>query len=174
MTTDVVGVYNDSQTQLFANARAVKAAVKPSAKFPEHPLESGATIGDHRIFLPVEIELSVILDPEDYQSTYQQIKAAFTGTSSLTVCTRVDTYKDMYILALPREETADLFDTVAISLRLKEIPLVEAQYQQLPAAKVKTKRHASTVKTGQKQPAPATPPQSSAAHDLFKGLGWGG
>jgi hypothetical protein len=174
MTTaavDVVGVFDANLNQLFADARPIKAMVKPDSKFMDHPGESGITITDHRVFEPVEIELSMILKAATFRDTYQQVKTAYVGLTALSVQTKADTYANMYIIAMPHDEDPDLFDTISLALKLREVNFVVAQYAQLPASLVSNKSNSSTVKTGQKTAAPATPGQESILHSLLFGNG---
>lgn len=166
---DVVGVFDSGFQQLFADARPIRALVREGSKLMEHPVESGATITDHRVFLPVLIELHMILTPDSYQDTFQQIKTAWKELNLLSVQTKSDTYSNMLIEELPHDEQPEMFDTVAVGLRLRQVILVEAQYAQLPAKEVKKKSNASTVKTGQKQATTTTTKKSSAAYDLIFG-----
>lgn len=148
---DVVGVFDSNFNQIFEEARAIKATVKEEAKVMEHPLEDGSTITDHKIILPTEIELSLIIQAEDYKSVYDKIKEFYLGTELLSVQTRTGEYSSMVIQAMPHDETADMFDTVAIAMRLKEVKLVQAQFGGLPPRKVADPNNASTVKKGEQQ-----------------------
>ena len=96
-SADVVAVFDQDFNQVFENARPIKAAVNEESKIMDHPLETGATISDHQIFLPIGIELSLILSRDDYRSVYQQIKQLFRTNSILTVQTRTDSYPNMLI-----------------------------------------------------------------------------
>ena len=168
---DVVGVFDASLNQMFADARPIKAMVKPDSKFMDHPGESGITITDHRVFQPVEIELSLILKAATFRTTYQQVKTAYTALTPLSVQTKADTYSNMYIAAMPHDEDPEIFDTISLALKLREVVIVTAQYQQLPASQVAKKSNSSTTKTGQKTAQPATPKQESILHSLFFGGG---
>jgi hypothetical protein len=168
---DVVGVFDESYNQLFVLARPLRALIRDGSKLMKHPIETGGTIADHRVFEPVGIELSLILDPAEYQNTYQEIKSAYTGNSKLTVQTRVDTYTDMVILEMPHDETADIADTIAMGIKLEHAIFVDPQYAQLPPSKVKKSSNSSTAKTGQKQGTDANASQNSAAYDLIFGSG---
>lgn len=168
---DVVGVFDESFNQLFVLARPMRALIRDGSKLMKHPIETGGTIADHRVFEPIGIELSMILDPTEYQNTYQEIKSAYKGNSKLIVQTRVDTYVDMVILEMPHDETGEMADTIAIGLKLEEAVFVDPQYAQLPPSKVKKSSNSSTAKTGQKQGTAATPAQNSAAYDLIFGSG---
>lgn len=168
---DVVGVFDDAGNQLFADARAIQARVTIRAKVMEHPLESGAVFADHIVFQPVEIDLAVIPLAATYRDTFQEIVSAYLAKKTVVVQTKTDTYKSMAFMGMPYEQTSEMFDTVAIAIRMREAQFVEAQYAQLPVKKVKKKANSSTVKTGEKQAAPATKKQSSAAFDLIFGSG---
>ena len=74
---DVVAVLNANLQQVFQKARAIKATIMRASKAMEHPLETGATITDHRIILPVNIELSMVLSSGDYRTVYQQVRDLF-------------------------------------------------------------------------------------------------
>jgi len=163
---DVVGIYNDRFEQLFESARALKATVKEDSKLMEHPVETGATITDFSIILPIEIELSLIASGvEAYRAVYAQIKQAFTARTVLAVQTYTGLYRNMLIQSMPHEEDPALADAIAIALKLKEVLIVEAQYAALPARKVRNPANASTVDRGQQQPQAAT--TSRAASVLF-------
>ena len=55
----------------------------------EHPVESGAVITDHRIVMPIEIDLSLILASADYTDVYKAIRQYYYAATLLTIQTRV-------------------------------------------------------------------------------------
>ncbi|MDR1349685.1 MAG: hypothetical protein LBJ59_02680 [Zoogloeaceae bacterium] len=156
---DVVGVFDQDGNQLFPLARPSKANINLAAKIAEHPLESGGSIVDHRVLLPIEIELLVYVT--DYAQTYAKIRAAFTGKDLLVVHTRAGIYENMLIESMPHEETPESFDVVQMSIKLKEIRLIEVEFQALPPRQVKTPNDASTVDKGQQ----STGKSGSVAYD---------
>ena len=164
---DVVGIFDESFNQLFQTAEAMRALVNEDAKAMEHPMESGAVNTDHIVFLPTEIELSLILNPDDAPDVYQQIKAKWKAAETVSVQTKVDTYTSMLITKCPHDEESEMFDTIGIGVKLRQIIIVTAQYAKLPAKSTKKASNASTTKTGQKQPTPASAPKTSAAYDLL-------
>ena len=163
---DVVGVFDDQFNQVFSNARPIKAMVNESAKAMEHPVETGVTITDHRIILPTEIELSVLVtnsaSGQEYRSVYQQIKQLWLNATLLTVQTRTGSYPNMLITDIPHDETADMFDAIAIGIKLKEVLFVEAKFGTLPPTAVKNKSKASTVDRGEQQTTTATPAENQS------------
>lgn len=162
--TDVVCVLDASLSQVFPNARAMKATIRRDSKAMEHPLETGATITDHRVILPVEIELSLTLASEDNRATYRQVAALFAKGDLLTVQTRADSFPNMVIEKIPHEENPDAFDSLTLAMSLKEVVYVDAQFSQLKVAKP---RDAKTVQRGEQQGQTSTR-QSSILSRLFK------
>jgi hypothetical protein len=112
--------------QMFANARPLKATVRETSKVMEHPIETGAVIADHHIINPVEIDLPMIVNSQFYAATYTQIRQAFVNATLLSVKTRVGTYSNMIITAMPHEEDADMYDAITIGLHLRQVLYVVA------------------------------------------------
>lgn len=146
---DVVGIFDSSFTQLFPTARPLRAQVKEQAKVMEHPVESGATITDHRVILPVEIEMTLMVRGAEYRDTYNAIKERYLKTETLVIQTKTGSYPDMIISGMPHEEATDVFDAVPLFLQLRQVIFVSAQFQSLPPRQVAKKADASTVKRGE-------------------------
>lgn len=164
---DVVAVLNSKFQQVFEKARAIKATVGRSSKAMEHPLETGATVTDHRVVLPVTVELSVLLTSKDYRTTYQQIRDLFIKGELLTVQTRVDSFTSMLIEKMPHEETPEMFDGVAVALSLKEALFVQPQFSTL---KVEKPKNSTRVKQGQKQPAETPAGEKTRRSSILGGV----
>ncbi len=147
--TDIVGIYDANFNQAFKNARPMKARVKTSAKVMQHPLETGAVITDHIVYEPIEVELPVSIQANDYSNTYQLIRSAYIAGQIFSVQTRTQSYLNMILSALPHEEDPAHFDLIAVSLKFTEAKFVSAQYSKLPPSKVKKKAQASTAKKGE-------------------------
>jgi hypothetical protein len=155
-SSDVVGVFDQNTfEQVFSAARPIKVSVKETARAMEHPVETGATITDHLVIDPNEIELSVFLisrgNLSDYRSVYQQLVQFRKNATLLSVQTRTDTYANMLILDISHDEDAAIFDAVAVGVKLKEVLFVTPQYGNLPAANVADKKNSSTVDRGEQQ-----------------------
>ena len=151
---DTVALYDASFNQVFEMARAVKANINVSSKLLDHPVENGATMTDFRIALPTEIELSVICTGKDYRTLYQAIRDTYANGISLILVTKADTYYNLMIQAMPHEETPDMFDVLAVAIKLREVMIIDTIYQPFTAVKVKKATDVSTVKTGETAPAP--------------------
>lgn len=159
---DVVAVFDQNGQQLFRGARSIKAVVKEDSKVMEHPVETGAIITDHRIVLPVEIELSVIMQSQDYLDTYRSIRQYFLNATLVTVQTRSGTYTNQLIASIPHEEDPQQFDTLTMAISCKQVQFVTAQF----GLKPRRPKHASTTDRGNLQP---TTPSTTIAQD---GASW--
>lgn len=154
-TTDVVGVFDSNFNPLFTGAKPIKAAINESTKVMEHPVETGITITDHKVIQPVEIQLSLILPSggrfsgDTYRSVFQQIKQAYIKGTLLTVQTKAATYRNMIISDMPHDEDPEMYDAIALAVRLREVLFVTATFGTLPASKVRNKTNASTTQRGQ-------------------------
>jgi hypothetical protein len=122
LNSDVVGVLDqESFTQIFPEARPMKAFIRETSRVMEHPLESGAMIADHKIIDPRTIELLMVVTAADFAGAFQQIRTAWLEGTLLTVQTKAAVYQNMIIQNLPREEDPEKFDITTIALQMKEV-----------------------------------------------------
>lgn len=156
--TDVVGIYKQDFTQVFSRARPIKVTVKPESKEMEQPLETGATIIDHRILLPITIEMALIIQAPDYRDVYQQIAQLYVDSELLIVQTKAETYYNFIISGFPHEESAEMYDALALGLKLKQVQFADTTVSFVP----KNPTKGNTKERGNLQPKPATPAQEGS------------
>ena len=147
---DIVAIFTQDFTQVLSTARPIKAVVKEEAKVMEHPVESGAIITDHRIILPVEIELSMLLTALDYQDTYREIRSFYLNGTLLVVQTKTGIYENQLIASMPHEEDPEQFNIIPLALKLKQVQFVTAKYGVVP----RNSKHATRVPRGTQDAAP--------------------
>ena len=173
---DVVGIFDSDLRQLVPEGRPIKASITEPSKVMEHPLEDGATVADHRVFLPVEIELTMLVPLE----TFQRLRAIYRQTETVTIQTNAASYDNMIIETLPHDVTPDAFDMLPVAAKFREVQFVDVQFQALPpravgkSANGSASRNASTVKKGEqsgKPAASATTTRSSVAYRAIFGGG---
>jgi len=145
---DVVGVYNQDFIQVFEKARPIKAYIKESSKLMVHPVENGIETADHRIILPVEIELSMILLSPYYLDTYNDIKKISNEATLLTIQTRSGLYQNQLIESFPHEENPENYDALILALKLKEVNIVTSSFETVS----KNPTNASTKERGSISP----------------------
>lgn len=119
---DIVGVYNqETMQQVFSDGRPVKANIRETSRVMDHPVETGVTLSDHHIINPREIDIALVIPAGFYSSTYQQIASAQLNATLLSVQTKSGVYPNMIVRDLPHDETPEMFDVIALNLRLKEV-----------------------------------------------------
>lgn len=150
--TELYGIYDDEYNLVFPDAVITTASITEEADLMTHPLEDGASIVDHRVIKPVQIQISMTLNPDTYQDTYKLVKQAFMGNDVFTINTKAGIYNNMALAGIPHEESPAQFDTIVLALKFIEAKFVETQFQILPPVKVKNKNDSSTVNKGE-QPA---------------------
>jgi len=149
VATDVVGIFDENFNQVFSNARPLKASVNRPSKSFEHPVEDGNVIIDDKVILPVEIQFPVILKPEDFQQVYSRLAQAFVNSDFFIIQTRVGTFQNQYLTAIPHEEDSAIANTIAMGLSFKEAQVSEAVFGTLPATSVASSSDASTTERGE-------------------------
>lgn len=165
---DVVAVYDQNFNQVFRDARPMKASIKEKAKYMRNPVETGSVITDHRIFEPIEIDLSVVLIPETYVATYQEIREIYLGLNSVSVQTKTGIYTDLFIESMPHEENPEHYDTITMVLKLTECVFVTPSTSALP----KGNQNPSTTTEPTKEDVDKKTKGNSALFDIIHHQGW--
>ncbi len=153
----------EQEGQLVPGARPMKAVINESAEFFKHPLENSKKITDHRIILPVDIEISMIITGEEYPDVYKEIKQLFLDGTELVIQTRTDSYTGQVIQSMPHEETPEVYDGILLSFGTSEIQTAPVEVEFSPSDETQE----STVDRGEQLPTEASAGKSSAAADLF-------
>lgn len=165
---DVVGIFDMTTfNQLFTNARAIKAKVTEVAEVMTHPVEDGTSIVDHKVIKPIEIDLSVIINSEDYRNVYESIKTTFQNSTLLNVQTMATTYRSLIISAMPHDEDSAMYEALSIGIKLTEVKIAKVEFGS--KTRVSNPRNANNSKTsdnGKQQPQQA--PQQSVLFGLLK------
>ena len=159
---DVIAVLDKDLNQVFPDARPIKATIKEDAKVMEHPLETGATVVDHRVIMPTEIELSCVLASEEYADVYQQIREIWKRGDTLNVQTRVDSYPSMIISGMPHEEASEMLDGITLAVMLREVRYVDVQFTERKIAVNTTPKNSKTKDRGEQRPQETAEPKKGS------------
>jgi hypothetical protein len=163
-SVDSVAIFDQNYNQLFKQAESIKVVVKENSKLMEHPIETGAIITDHRIIMPIEIDMSLILSSSDYTDVYKSIRQYYYNATLLIVQTRATIYKNQLIEAIPHEEDPNMYDALTIALSLKQVLSVAAKYAPAP----KYPSNTNTQNRGTQQGTVASTQQSALSTFSFK------
>lgn len=162
---DVIAILNADGDQILADGRAMNMSVVEASRKFNHPLETNAVRSDHKIILPVEINMRIIFEADFYEDGYRELKELYLNSDELSVQTRVDTYDSMVIVSMPHEETVELFNAIAIDIKFEETLIGITEI-------VEGNPEFSTTNRGQVQSQDPSPDQAgggSVAFDLFFG-----
>ena len=170
-----VAIYKGTEEVLTGNilfnVAIIKANVNVRSDMPEHPIESGAKIVDHKIMLPTEIDVDIAMPAYYYASVYRELKKLYEDSEKLSIKTKMSWYYNMVLQNMPHEENAEHIDRVIFTLHFKEVVEIEPKYIKLPPKKVANAENSSTQKLGTNV-TNATKKQSIAykGYEALKGL----
>lgn len=165
---DVVGVFDAQGNQVFEGASVMRAEVDEHKNLMQHPVESARTITDHVVIEPTEMTFYLVPSPNEYRNIYQEIKSLYDRSTLLTVQTRVDVHTNILIEAIPREETPEVYNTVTIEMKMREVLLVSGRVVDLSPDNVTNPTDASTVRRGQQTGAEGTAAQTQDSSVLYQ------
>ena len=148
----VTAFLDSNGDQLLDTVGIISAQINPTKSFSSHKLENGQVVTDNVIDNQAIINVGLILNTEDYQTVYSEIKALFDDGEAFTIQTRVDTYSNMYLDGMPHEEDASVANTIGINLNFIEQQIVTSSTSVLTISDVSNSADTSTVKAGQKTP----------------------
>ena len=157
----MIGIYDKNHAPLFQDAQISKVQVRETSKTMEHPIESGTVITDYKVINPVSIVLNIYLTKKNYNSVYQSLLTNFKKSTLLLIQTNARIYKDMIIADMPHSETPEHFESIILSLNLKQVFTVKPIVTLI--TKAKHAKHTPTTKRGVIQPK-----KSSVLAEWFK------
>lgn len=147
-TRDVVGIWDSTYKQVFVHSRPMNIMIGESSKNMEHPLETGSVVIDHRIILPVTIDMVLLMDGAYYYDQYLKLKKSFLAGELFYIHTRTGIFPNMMFVDIPHEENAAKYDTIEVPVKMLEVKFVEPQFAPLPESKVKEPTNQSTKNKG--------------------------
>lgn len=163
MNDEVAIIDQTTFKPLFDGVQFLKAKTSNTTSVMSHPVEDGSKVSDHVVFNLVEIEMSAILPITD-KTAYYQIREYYKKSILVAVQTRTDYYSNMVISAIPDDEDAEMFSSVAMGIKLTEFRAVVPVVVKAPkVSKAKKKKQTPKKDTGKKQPESAKKPVETAS-----------
>lgn len=104
-------------------AQPMKAYINRDSKGFTHPLENNKNLTDHRIILPIEIEMKLIISRDKTSEIYKELAFYFETAGVVTVKTKAETFTNLYIAAIPHTESPEKFNSLEVDVRFSEIQL---------------------------------------------------
>ena len=156
-------IFDENKEHILETVRFMSVQVGQSKSFSNQTLESGLVVADNVIDNQDQINLQLILDPDNYVDVFAEIQSLYDSVTAISVQTRVETYNNLYIESMPHDEGSSIANTVAINISLVEQQIVSSTTQVLSEPDVSNSADASTVKSGQKSSTEST----TVLQDLF-------
>lgn len=152
-----------------------------SLRITEHPVQTGANISDHAYLLPahlvLEIGMSDAMDtfikgqfsdnPSKSVSTLQTLKRLQARRTTLTVTTRLNTYKNMLIEQIVAPDDFKTSTSLKCSVIMKEIITADVSVVSVSASPNVT----GSTNKGPVQATTLTPQQTTVARQILQGAG---
>lgn len=155
-----VQILDSAFNVLFQSASPMAITTEQDIRPTEFPVEDGGTRSDHVVVNPKVVTIELVLS-NDARNEFENIRTAFEAKELVTVQTRLTTFDDMLITAIPTVETADLVEGGTVSIRLQEWRAIKPEYGEIQQAQVAKPEQSDTVKRGKQTPAKATPKQEA-------------
>lgn len=136
--------------QVLETVAIIAAQMSPSVTFSQHKLENGMVVTDNKIVNQTLVSVQIILQSEDYVEIYNEIKTLYEATTNFTLMDRVDFYDDMYLEDMPHEESADIANTIALTLNFRQQQFASVTTGALTADDVEEPADVDTTSSGSK------------------------
>jgi hypothetical protein len=168
--TDLVQIIDpEKEEQVYKSARPVKIQVIEESELMKQPRENGSVQVDHKIDLPIIINMEVVLDRREYKDVYKHLQEARVGGIKLRLQTRVSTYENMFISGMPHEETAQNFTNIAMTISFEQALIFGVNKKGLTKEKVKEPESPGILKKGVIGAKKAGAALKAAGDKLFSG-----
>lgn len=129
----------------------MQVTVKETSKLTSWPVEDGTQRTDHRVLEPIEIDFPIMLHSENNRDLFDRIRQVYLNGDEIIVQTKMRTYESMMILEMPHDESSDIYGTIPVSVKIKQVITIKPEFGTLPPKAVADKKQSSTVKKGGQQ-----------------------
>jgi hypothetical protein len=171
---DTVGIFNANLQQVFLQARPLKAEIKETSQVMTHPVETGVIVADNHIINPIEINILLFINAQNYSAMYGQIKQAYVSGSLFSVQTRTGVYQNMVIADMPHTEDAEIYNGVLIGLHMKQVlyvvPVSTSSANAPANFNPSDPANTNTIQAGIKNATPISSTQLTQVQSIFTGL----
>lgn len=141
---------NDTLEPVLQRLHILNLSVDEGKNVTSFAVEDGSVRSDHSFDEQTEIVLICTYSGQDSPAIYAELKHIYDAGQLLVVQTRNNTYKDMILSALPREEPSELADATVISLILKQWRDVKAREGTFTVSEVAVPQQSDTATGGVK------------------------
>ncbi len=124
----VVGIYTSDAQQVLKKADLMDLDVQDVSELMEHPVETGVNIIDHRILMPVSIEISMLFDPRNKKNLYEELIQLRDNGFYLTIQTNVKIYPNQVIKDIKHKENAEMYGAIMVQVSFRQVEISNASF----------------------------------------------
>lgn len=106
----------------------LSAGVDLQGKLCDHPIESGATVSDHKIRMPIRLKCSLVMPAILQQRVVDQLTEYFNTSDKIVIETPTGIYKNMILETLPVNMTTKNVSRPVFDLVFREVAIVFPDY----------------------------------------------
>lgn len=142
---------NDDFTPVLQRLHILNLSADEAKNVTSFAVEDGSVRSDHAYDEQTEIVLVCTYSGPDSPAIYSELKHIYDDNQLLIVQTRNNTYKDMILAGLPREEPGEIADGTVVSLILRQWRDVKAREGTFTVSEVAVPQQSDTATGGVKQ-----------------------
>lgn len=143
---------NDSLEVIFSSASILRMSVIEEKTPTKFEVEDGTNRSDHVVVKPVEIQIDFALATKDDKGQLEEMRDYFNDNLLVTIQTRLNSYSNMLIIALPQEQDTRIGATIA--MRLEEWRPIVPEFGSAVANKSQTNTKKRGTIQGVNKPEP--------------------
>ena len=144
-----IALYDEHGGEILADSTIISCTVNDTSRLMEHPIESGATVADYKVFNPVTASIIVALPEYGFEGQFAEIYSVYKNSEYVILQTKTNVYKNLQVLSIPHEANIKNVSRPTITIQLKEALTVEAQFTQ--EKQLKNKANTKTKDEGHVQ-----------------------
>lgn len=143
---------NETNDPIWTQVTHMGISTDRTAQVMQHPLETGASVMDHRIIDPTTLYLRLIMSKDNYRSVYSSIQNYHVQSKLVKIHTRTRVNRNMAIVSFPDEQDPELFDALSMEITFREMLFVTPSQGTMTEENQREKADSNTVQQGQKSP----------------------
>ena len=114
-------------------AQPMRGFINRDTKGFTHQLENNLSITDHRILLPIVIDMKFLIAKDKTSVIYKELEELFVSGAEVAVKTKARLFEGLYISSIPHAETPEKFNSLEVDVKFREIQVPSGTVSFSPA-----------------------------------------
>lgn len=112
--TTIAVLDNDTLAPLFESSHPMRVSVIDEKEPTVWQVETGEERSDHVVDKAIEVAIDFVLANENDVAQFNEMQDTYAGLKLVTIQTRMRSYENMLMQAMPHDETAEIGATVSV------------------------------------------------------------